>query len=152
MSAQIANRPMSPGCGLLAPNCQIDTKSKACTKNNQLRRCPNNLVKTGRCSLSTKGAQRNFIVYGMPNATAKPMVAVSMPTLASQNVIVATSKVSGKPLEIPSRKVMTGFLRKYGRNAGTVSAINGRASKMPPKMIKRSKSTDIWPPPTLLRR
>jgi hypothetical protein len=41
---------------------------------------------------------------------------------------------------------MTGFLRKYGRKDGTVSAINGRASKMPAKMMKRIKSTDIWTP------
>ena len=52
------------------------------------------------------------MVYGMPSATAKPMVAVSMPTLASQNVIVATSNVSGKPLDMPNKKVMIGFLRR----------------------------------------
>ena len=81
-------------------------------KNSQPRRCPNVFVRNGRGNLSTSGAHRNLIVYGIPSATMKPMVAVSIPIRANQNVIVAMSNVSGNPLETPSKKAIAGFLRK----------------------------------------
>src|SRR3990167_9250475 len=79
----------------------------------------------------------------MPSATAKPIVAVSIPTFASQKVIVAISSVSGKPLDMPSRKVIIGFLRRYGRKAGIDSATTANPPRIATKMINRIRSTDM---------
>ena len=54
------------------------------------------------------GAHRNLSVYGVPSAKAKPIVFLSMPIFDSQYDIVASSSVSGKPLEMPSRNAPSG--------------------------------------------
>jgi hypothetical protein len=43
---------------------------------------------------------------------ANPMAVLSTPSLDNQNVIVARSKVKGKPLEIPNKNAIKGIGRR----------------------------------------
>ena len=98
--------------GSHVPRKMIAAIKTSWVSTSQARRRPNSRDSHGKSRPSTRGAHRNFIVYGVPTNANMPIVPRSTPDSAIHRSSVELDNASGSPAENPRNKTTSTRRRK----------------------------------------